>query len=156
MHKFEYRWISPEYEHEPKDVSWYWMSVIAAIVILAVAVWQENYLFAVFVVIAEVLILVWANREPRMVLFHLTDRELTIDGRKSYALSQVEYWSHEDPPNSEWSNLFFHMKHRFHLGFKVHVPKHELDRMKNSLSTVVPEGEREEGLLDVIDEFLGF
>ena len=45
-------WQIPEYEYRSKDVSWYWISLIAAIVLFAFAIWQKNFLFAIFVVIA--------------------------------------------------------------------------------------------------------
>ena len=61
----EIQWHAPEFEYRAKTMSWYWLSILLAVVILALAVWQKNFLFGIFVIVAEILILVWANREPR-------------------------------------------------------------------------------------------
>ncbi|MDP3892652.1 hypothetical protein, partial [Nocardioides sp.] len=71
MEQFNIEWRAPEFYYREKGVSWYWLSIIAAIVILSVSVWQKNFLFAVFVVIAEILMLVWAGRKPREISFSL-------------------------------------------------------------------------------------
>ena len=88
MEKIVIEWKAPEFEYREKDVSWYWLSIIAAVVILGAAVWQKNFLFAVFVVIAEILMLVWAGRKPREITFSLNEKGLTMSGNKSRTFPQ--------------------------------------------------------------------
>ena len=37
-------WQAPAFRYYPKDVSWYWLSFIIAILIMAFAIWQNNFL----------------------------------------------------------------------------------------------------------------
>ncbi len=57
MATFEINWEAPEFEYREKDVSWYWISIIAAAAIIAFSVWQRNFLFGFFIVIAEMLVI---------------------------------------------------------------------------------------------------
>ena len=65
--KFEIEWQAPEYFHYQKDVSWYWLVLILGIVTIVFALWQKNFLFAVFVIIAEVLLFYWGRTQPRVI-----------------------------------------------------------------------------------------
>src|SRR3990167_8463140 len=56
MADFELSWEAPEFEFREKTVSWYWVTIIGAVLILALAVWQRNFLFGVFILMAEALI----------------------------------------------------------------------------------------------------
>jgi len=67
----EFHWQTKEYEYHEKDIFWYWASIIIAVGIVAFAVWQKNFLFAAFVIIAEILVLVWAERKPDTIEFML-------------------------------------------------------------------------------------
>jgi hypothetical protein len=151
-----FAWIAPEYEFRPKEASWFWMSVIAAVLLVAFATWQKNYLFGLFVVIAEVLIIVWGAREPRLVNFHLSEKKLTIDGRKAYALTEITHWSLEEPAHSEWANAFLHFRRPYHWGIRIHIPKAHLGEVRGILGRGAPEVEREENIIEVIEEYLGF
>ena len=71
--KFEVVWDAPEFEYREKGISWYWLSIIAAACIIAFAAWFRNFLFGFFIVIAEILFIVWGNRQPRTVEFKLDD-----------------------------------------------------------------------------------
>lgn len=67
-------WEAPEFEHREKDISWYWISIIVATLIIAFAVWQKNFLFGFFIVIAEILFVLWGNEKPRTVEFRITNK----------------------------------------------------------------------------------
>ncbi len=88
MEELKIEWQAPEFEYREKDISWYWLSIIVAVLILSVSVWQKNFLFAAFVVMAEMLILVWAGRKPREISFSLDEKGLTISGNKSRTFPQ--------------------------------------------------------------------
>ena len=53
MAKFETTWEAPEFEYREKEVSWYWISIIAAALIIAFSVWEKDFLFAMVCVGGE-------------------------------------------------------------------------------------------------------
>lgn len=150
-------WSAPEYEFREKTPVWYWTSIVIAILCIIYAVWNSNYLFAVFVVIAEVLIIIWGNEPARMVNFSLSPKGLSIDRKKTHPLSAIDHFSVEDLDHAEWPNLVFHFKKTFHIGFKVHAPRAQLAEIRELLLAAgVRQQEREETLVEILEEFLGF
>ena len=70
MALFETTWKAPEFQYRSKGVSWYWMSIIIAVAIIAFAIWEHNFLFGIFIVIAEILLITWGNEAPRTIDFY--------------------------------------------------------------------------------------
>ncbi len=156
MAPFELRWQAPEYEFRPKGISWYWISIIVAVIVLGLAVWQKNFLFGFFVVIAEILILAWANREPPSVLFILNEKGLSVGSRKSYAYAEMESWSINDFGETEWPSLFFQFHKHLKPALKIKIPKNRVAEVKKTLKDLLPEVEHEHSMLDTLEEFIGF
>ncbi|MDP2598646.1 MAG: hypothetical protein Q8P49_02355 [Candidatus Liptonbacteria bacterium] len=156
MTLFELKWRSPEFEYRPKDVSWYWISIIVSVIVLGLAVWQKNFLFGFFVVIAEILIIVYANREPAFVEFTLNEKGIAIDGRKSYAYADMESWSIDSSIGTEWPSLFFQFHRRLKPPLKVRIPRDRIAELQKALATVLRQVEHEHSLLDALEEFIGF
>lgn len=149
-------WEAPEFEYREKSVSWYWLSIIAAAAILAASVWQKNFLFAVFVVIAEILVLVWAGRKPRMINFRLDDKELTVGGGKFYSYSEIEAYGTEESGNGEWSEMAFRLRHGLHPWLKIRIRTARLPEAEKALGPSVKKTELETSLLDSLGKLIGF
>jgi len=155
MPKFEIAWDAPEFEYREKDVSWYWVSIIIAAAIIAFAVWFRNFLFGFFMVVAEILLIVWGNRAPRRVDFLVDDAGIAIDDRKFYSFKEFESWS-VDALDDAWSEAFFNFRSRVKPALKVLVPKEKLVELRVNLATILKEVEHQASLLDSIEKFLRF
>ena len=151
----EIKWSAPEFDPRPKGVSWYWLSMIVAVIILGIAVWQKNFLFGFFVVVAEILVLVWGNREPGMVSFSLDQGGLTV-GNKKHLYSEFENFGAENDREKEWLNLFLNFKSRIKPALKVKIPKELAGEIKRVFASALQEIEHQPSLLDAFEEFLGF
>jgi len=156
MPPFEVKWTAPEFEYRPKSVSWYWISIIVAVIILAIAVWQKNFLFGFFVVLAEILLLTWANREPSLVNFTLTDKGLSVGDHKFYAFTDMESFSSDVSEGEEWPNLFFQFRRRLKPLLRIRVPKNQAVEIEKTLKTILRQTEHERSLLDALEELIGF
>jgi len=155
MAKFEIEWDAPEYEHREKDVSWYWISIAIAVALIAFAVWKKNYLFGFFIVIAEVLLVLWGSRPPRVINFILTDEELSIHAQKVHSMKEFEGWSIEKNDET-WADLHFYFRSRVKTPLRVIVPVARLGEIRTNLKTVLREIEHETSIVDSIEKFLGF
>lgn len=164
----EITWQAPEFEYREKGVSWYWLSIIIAIIVLGIAVWQKNFLFGFFVVVAEMLILSWGNREPRMVEFRLSEKGLAISGGPSprrsdyghaggkfYALQDFESFGTEES-ESEWQNVHLQFKNRLRPRIKIAVPKKKYKEVEKMLGGRIQQSTHEPSLLDTLEKFLRF
>lgn len=157
MAKFETTWEAPEFEYREKDVSWYWVSIIAAALIIAFSVWEKDFLFGLFIVIAEMLFIVWGSKVPAVVPFVLTDTEITIGGYKSYLMKEFESWSVDaGGDGAEWAEVMLYFRSRLHPPLALIVPEAALAEVRANLKTVLKEIEYQSTLIDSIEKFLRF
>ena len=153
--KFEITWNAPEFEYREKDVSWYWISIIIAALIIAFAVWFKNFLFGFFMVVAEILLIVWGNRAPREMSFAVSDDGVSVGSSKFYTFKEFESWS-ADALDDEWHEVFFNFRSRVKPALKLLVPTEELTELRANLKTILKEVEHQASLLDSIEKFLRF
>jgi len=152
---FTIDWEAPEFEYREKTVSWYWITIIIAACIIAFSVWERNFLFGFFVVLAEILIITWGNREPVIIPFLLTENSLEIGGHKIHSLKEFESWSADDI-GGEWTELVFNFKTHVKIPLKVLVPDEKMEEIRRNLKTVLKEVEHQPSLIDAIEKLTKF
>jgi len=158
MAKFELQWEAPEYEFREKSVSWYWLSIVIAAVIVAFAVWEKNFLFGLFVVIAEILFIVWGSREPRAVHFLLNDAGLTISHERTHSFKDFQNFCVDTTggETGEWMEVIFMPRARFKTPLKILFPESRLAELRLNMKTILAEATYEPTLLDAIEKLLRF
>ena len=155
MANFEITWTAPEFEFREKTVSWYWITIIIAACIIAFAVWERNFLFGVFIIIAEMLVIVWGNRRPPEVAFRLTHEALSIGSDKSYQLKEFENWSALDFEGG-WHEMAFLFKKRLRVPVKILVPSETLPKIRENLNPLLPEVEHHITFSESIERLIKF
>lgn len=149
------KWSAPEYEYREKTVAWYWISIIIAAVIVAFSVWQKNFLFGLFIVVAEILFIIWGDRAPHILDFRLTEGELEIGERKQYSLKDMGSMS-VDELSDEWTEIIFVSKAKLKTPVKILIPEGRLQELRTNLKTLLKEVPYEPTLLDSIEKLLRF
>ncbi len=152
---FTLSWTAPEFEHHERDVSWYWISIIIAAGLIAFAVWQKDFLFGLFIVAAEVLVIVWANRTPRTISFTLTDQALSIGDGKRYLLTELESFS-VDETAGPYVNLFWYFKSKLHTSLLIQIPENKLEDLRKVLKPILHEIQHDPSVIDSIEKIVGF
>lgn len=157
MEQFEIAWQAPEFEYREKGISWYWISMISAVLLLAAAIWQRNFLFGFFVIIAEILVLAWANRKPQTATFVLNEQGLSIGDRLSYVYDELASFSVDRiDEHGDWPTLILTFQRRLRPNLRVHTPKDKFNEIKEALGKTVHETEYEQSLLDTLERLLRF
>lgn len=156
MDPFEIIWEAPEYDHHAKDIAWYWVSIGIALILLVFAVWQRNYLFAFFIIVAEILIIVWAEKEPPHWHFTVNEKGVHIKGHKSYSYHHIHSFHVYEHELSPWDELLFHLKGKVHPTLMVKFPKAQAREIRQALSRHIPYVEKEESFADVLRRYLRF
>lgn len=157
-------WEAPEFEYRARDVSWYWLTMIVATALIAFAVWQRDFLFGFFIIVAEVLAIVWANRVPHHIKFVLSDRALWIGSRKQHALSGFQNWSANPPADSlpgesqadDYAELYFNFKGKLRTPLLVRIPAARLEELRKNLQPILPEIEHQPAFIDSLEKLIGF
>jgi hypothetical protein len=155
MAQFQTEWSAPEFEERPKGVSWYWISIIISAAIITFAIWERNFLFGVFIVIAEILFIAWGNEAPLTVHFALDENELVISKVKRYQMKLFENFSVNEL-DGDWAELFFKFKTKLRTPLKMLLPKTKVDEIRKDLKTILREAEFEPSLLDSVEKIIGF
>jgi len=150
-------WQAPEFEYRPKDSSWYWMTIIVMAIFVGAAVWQKNFIFGFFLVLAEILILAWGMRKPHLVDFSLNKDHFVIgEGHRILNIKDIAGFSLEPTEDSDWVELKFASPHKFRSTLKVLAPATKMDIIRETLGSLLPETEPEHSLLDDLQRFIGF
>lgn len=148
-------WVAPEFEFHEKGVSWYWISIILAAFMIAFAVWQKDFLFGFFVVVAEMLVIVWGDHEPRLLPFYLSDDHLRIGERKVHLIREFTSWS-TDRNDEEWADLHFYFDSRWRAPLRMIVPHDRIDEFRRNLAPVLKEIKHDLTFIDAIEKIIGF
>jgi len=173
--KKEITWQAPAFKYYPKDVSWYWMSFIISILVMAFAIWQKNFLFAVFIFLAEISVLILARRQPELLKFKIDDKGITIID-KTYSFSDLEEFCLR--PDNEYRDLesasglresvssprkpaMFEeliLKRKIHFNpyLKIFVDIRVASQVRNIISQKLTEEAYEDSLLEAIFKWLRF
>lgn len=149
------KWQAPEFDYRKKDVSWYWMSIIVSVLILAFAVWQKNFPFGFFIVIAEIMVLIWASTEPPIIDFELNEGGISIGEKKFRAHKEFANFSIDEERGGEWSHVFFQF-HNARPRLKIKIPAARIGELRQALKGILPEIKHEHSLVDAIEELIGF
>lgn len=151
-------WQAPEFEYHQKDVSWYWLSLIIAIILLALAVWQKNFLFAVFVVIAWLAIVLLGRQPPTIWNFRIDEKGIQI-GLPNSDPASIKFYSYDEIDGfdiHEGRSLIFKTKKRLSPYLKINFPAEQEEKIKNFLQKYISKEEYDESLADSFSKLIRF
>lgn len=157
MAESEIKWEAPEFENRTRDISWYWISIMIAAAIIAFAVWQRNFLFGIFIVIAEILVILWGNKTPGMIAFTLTERGVRIGLGKFHPFSEMENFSVDKNLGDEpWDTVVFRFHGKFKMPLMIKLPTEKLEEAEVIIKKVLEEIDYEPSFLDSLEKLIGF
>ncbi len=147
-------WEAPEFEYRHKGVSWYWLTIIIAVSFVALASWQRNFLFGVFVVIAEVLVLAWGSRTPPTVAFLVSEKELVINKEERYPWGEFVSFGAEE--ENELPTLTLRFRHRVRPALRILVPATHFAAARNFMAGKLPQIDEQRSFIEILEELLRF
>lgn len=147
-------WEAPEAEHVEKSTTWYWGSMAVAIVLIAIALWQKNFLFAVFIVIAELAVFLFAGEKPKIWNFTIDDRGVTIENHKTYKYSTITLYDIH-PFSDEYHELVLQTTSKVHHYIKIFIHKEDEGEIRRILDKKVRHGEIEVSFLEFLERLIG-
>jgi hypothetical protein len=103
------RWKIPEYQNEEKTKLWYAIYSLITIALLAYAVFTQNPIFAIIVIFAAILIVVFDGSKPGMLDVAMSDRGVTV-GKEFYAYEQIQDFFIIYEPEAGIKNLYLEFK----------------------------------------------
>jgi len=146
----------PEYIKQERGVLWYAIAVLLGAALIVYAIMNGNFLFAVILVLAGVVMILMSLNEPRMIRLEIDPSGVRLGGKK-YSYNQFREFSIiYQPP--EINTLY--LEFRLPLRERLSIPLGDIDPnvIRNYLLNFITEDlERdEESLTDILSRTLKF
>lgn len=155
--EYEIEWEAPEYEYYPKSILWFWISIIISIIILIIAIWQKNFLFAILIIIGEILILIWGNSTPKILKFKINNNGIYIGNHNFYNFDNIANFSTTKSLMPNLDLIKFNFKNKFKFDILILVPENILDDVKIFLEQKnIFETEYNEHFIDFLQKIFKF
>jgi hypothetical protein len=148
-------WEAHEFPYQPKTPVWYWTSIVLTILLMLWALWEGNILFAIFIMIAEIMVFIWAKELPQLYQFRLHEAGLTIGEDKHYHYSDLHHYSIFTPEDGN-TELIFVPRRRIALPVRVPIHSELSDDIRSLLGNRLPEHEYEETLPESLYRIIKF
>jgi hypothetical protein len=146
-----------------------------AIVLLALALWQKNFLFAIFIVIAWLVIVYLSRKTPTMWKFEINEKGIEFilangdsGSLKFYPYEEIEGFDIHSvispampgaaikPKTEEYGELVLKTKKRFSPYLKINFPSSNEEKIKKFLQQHILMDEYSSSVADSISKLIGF
>lgn len=145
-------WQGPEYEHYPKEKTWYSVAglILSAIVIYALV--TNSPIMAITFVLIGVVGYIQLEKFPRVLDFKVT-HDGVMAGKELYEFDNIKsFWIFYEPPHTKILSLHTDAM----LTPFIHIPVHQIDpvKLREILLDFVPEEKQKPTLVDTIERLL--
>ena len=146
-------WECAEYEHRPKGADWYWVLSIITLAFAAAAIIFQNYLFAVFIIIAGFSLALHASKHPESRQYEIGGKGFRIGSTLYPYESMRSFWieTRRGAPR-----LFVEVDRLFMPVFSVPLGEADINLVRHELSARLKETEHDESFGHTILEYFGF
>ncbi|MDP3725326.1 MAG: hypothetical protein Q8R20_02560 [Nanoarchaeota archaeon] len=153
--KREVVWRAAEHEYREKDVSWYWVVGTIATVFILIAVWQRNFFFLIFLLIATPMMFFFGKRKPRVLTLSVNDEGVGLGKGMFYEYGGLEGY-HVLENEDVLDQIVFKKKGTFNPFFRVLVDSETRARAEEILRDHLNTIDYEPTFLDIMSEWMGF
>lgn len=142
-------WQVSEYERHERGRTWYIVMGIIALLLIFYALKTQNFLFALIIILAGIILYVQSHQEPLTVQFAIADAGIIVNNR-FYAYGELT--SFYLVYNSEVKTLFFETKSALRPMLRISLLDADPDEITDTLRKYLPEkeGTEDEPTTDVL------
>lgn len=148
------KWKAAEFEYQKKGLEWYLGIIGAGIVIGALALWQGNFLFLIFVIAAAIIVITLSNRKPQTVEFEINNKGVKWDKNNLFEFGELEGFDYHQYEN-RLDKIIIKRKTWLNSFVKIPVDTQTAQKATATLKDHLEKKEYEESFLDVITDWLG-
>lgn len=150
----EFEWEAPEFEKKEKNKSWFILPAILTIILGIIALVTENILFLIFIILAFVVFYMYANKEPRVLKFKISEKGIEI-AERLYPLDTLRsFWLFYNPP--EEKEISFRSKKTFFPYLRLPLAEQNPNEIREFLLKFLPEKRHKESIIDIFMRRSGF
>ncbi|MCK4540427.1 hypothetical protein KAU09_04715 [Candidatus Parcubacteria bacterium] len=104
-----FKWQVPEYDKRERPKIWYILASALAVILLLFSIKTGNFLFAIIIIIAALVIILHDGKEPEKVDFAIYSEGVKI-GKRFYDYEEIKNFSIIFKPRKDVKNLYFEFK----------------------------------------------
>ncbi|NTV22626.1 MAG: hypothetical protein HGB03_03665 [Candidatus Yonathbacteria bacterium] len=153
------QWAAPEYIQKEHSVDWYWGISLSSLALIGIALLMDNILFAVFIVIAVIVVFYFSRREPHIITYSLYEDTFMID-KKAYSYNDFSsFWIRKPTPGQGHISptLVLQEKKFFLPLLSIPLPEDmDIPALHDFFLDQLPEEEHPEHVSEKIMDRLGF
>jgi hypothetical protein len=141
--KILHSWEFPEYMQYKRTRVWYIVMGIIAVALLVWAIWSNNFLFAIIVIIISLIFIFQERRKPMNIKLNIREDGLEI-GRNFYSYRDLNnFWIIYQPP--EVKKIYVSFKSRIAAPLVISLENQNPLKIRKTLLEYLPEDlEKEE------------
>ncbi len=147
-------WHELEYKEKERSTDWFWALGVIAVASAVASIIFKDYLFAVFIILAALVLGFYAIRKPRLVEFKIDAKGLAV-GREFYPYDRLTSFFILEKENGE--KLLLVMSKRSVVPLLVlPLGVQNAEEVRQALIARIPEEKHEEPTSHKVMEYLGF
>ncbi len=149
-------WQAPEFIYYEKEAGWYLGLIGLSAVFIIIALFQKNFLFAFFILVAGILMGSWAKKVPREIEYVIDAENLQVGDKKIVPFKNMLGFAIIDGHPDGFSELIVRTKGQINTDLKILLPTSLGEKVRASLPSSVPEIEYEESASDRLAKIIRF
>jgi len=146
-------WTAPEYKHEDKSMDFLWAIGVVTIVVFGLAIWKQNYLFSIFILISGASLVLFSVRRPQDITYKIETGGLTL-GKDYYEWKKIKGFHVKKKEDA--AVLLIEIDKYMLPVYTLPLPIELIQNTKESLAKIIPDIELEESKSMKFMEKLGF
>lgn len=148
------QWYADEYRMAEYGQYWFIKIGAIAVALIILGIFTRSYFFIAFVALAFIVIVMYAKRPPRAILFFIEKGGVRAGG-KLYAFDDLKSFWISDNENGE-RELSLETTHMLQPFVRLPLGSADTEEVRQTLLRVIPEKEHEELFTDQIARKIGF
>ncbi|MCH7758960.1 hypothetical protein IID20_01225 [Patescibacteria group bacterium] len=147
-------WQFPEYIQYERGRSWYVVIIIFLAVLVIYSIITVNLLFALFLILFGLVLILQVRRSPAKVEFKIGEQGITV-GEKFYEWDDINNFRLVYKP-PETKRLYIDLKNTFFADFSVPLEEQKVDKVREVLNNYLTEDleKKEETLIDRLGRWM--
>ncbi len=150
----EFEWQAPEFSKKEKTKSWFIIPAIITIGLGLFALFSENFLFLIAIILAFLVFYIYANKEPRTIKFKINEKGIEIDEKLHDFDSLRSFWLFYNPP--EEKELSLRSRRTFLPYIRIPIADENPNDIRKFLLKFLPEKRHRESIIDIWMRRVGF
>ncbi len=148
-------WSAPEYTHREKNNDWFWAIGLITIITCGVALYLNNYLFAVFIIISGASLILFSFSHPQELTIIIDKPGLSL-GKDLYPWKNIKSFNIKDKNEEKFAKLIIETNKYFLPVYTIFLPRELINQVKETLQKIIPRSEIDESKSMVFMERIGF